>query len=54
LHRAAQSAGRFLLGHGVVDLVVQQLGGGVAHPQITREISIDRKSHTYTVRDDED
>jgi hypothetical protein len=31
LYRAAQSAGSFLLRHGVVDLVMQQPGGGVAH-----------------------
>jgi hypothetical protein len=37
LHRATQLAGRFLLGHRVVDLVVQQPGRGVAHPQIALE-----------------
>ncbi len=34
LHRTAQPACRLLPCHGVVDLVVQQPGGGVPHPQI--------------------
>jgi hypothetical protein len=37
LHRAPQSARSLLSCHGVVDLVVQQPGGGVAHPQIALE-----------------
>ncbi len=37
LYGTAQQSGSLLAGHGVVDLVVQQPGGGVTHAQIALE-----------------
>jgi hypothetical protein len=34
LHRAVQQVGGFPVGHGEVDLLVQQPRGGIAHAQI--------------------